>query len=123
MKQCERYNAMATECLEKRKFERFAAGLASVEIQDFGRRGQHCRGEMIDCSEAGVGLFTPYPVRPYAIILLRACQALSDGVQKRPADAVRFHMLSAEVRWCQEGFSADGHPGFRIGVARLLPAV
>ncbi|MGD9332921.1 MAG: hypothetical protein PVJ53_16525 [Desulfobacterales bacterium] len=115
---------MEAECREKRKAERFATGRATVAIQDFGCRGQHCRGELIDCSETGVGLFTPYRVRPHAILVLRACQDIvPTGAQPSPADSVRFHMLSVEVRWCREEFWADGRPRFRIGVARLLPAV
>jgi hypothetical protein len=115
---------MELECREKRKAERFATGRAIVEIQEFGRRGQHCRGELIDGSETGLGLFTPYPVRTRAILVLRACQDMSpDGAHHSPADSVRFHMVSAEVRWCQEGYSPDGRPGFRVGVVRLLPAV
>jgi hypothetical protein len=115
---------MNIECLDKRKIERFATRCPIVEIRDLSRSGQLYRGELIDCTNAGVGLFVPYPVRPPAIIVLRACHDIScHGAQEWPADAGGFHLVSAEVRWCQAWVSAEGRSGYRIGVARLSPAI
>ena len=88
----------------------------------------HCRtswrerGELLDSSEFGAGLYSPERLDTGAVILLRAVASMDEtGENRWPSEAGQFHMVSARVRWCREGQSPDGVPGFRIGVQRLLP--
>jgi hypothetical protein len=77
---------------------------------------------MTDCSKTGVGLFAAQQVRPHTILLLCTVPGASGNGAQWPAEAGRFHMISAEVRWCQPWTSPDGRRGFRIGAKRLMPA-
>jgi hypothetical protein len=73
---------------------------------------------MINCSKTGVGFFSRQQLKPSTVIVMRISSS-----SRGPIDAGQFHMVTAMVRWCQEGVSLEGEPGFRIGAKRLLPAV
>jgi hypothetical protein len=109
-------------CQDQRQGERFAWQIP-VEIMAIGRRGACARGNLVDCSNGGIGFFAAREFKPHTVIVLRI-DAPFDGRQaiSRPAGVAPFYTLSAVVRWCRRENSPNGQTGYRIGVARLLPA-
>lgn len=105
---------------EKRLVKRFVQH-AQLEIRVLCRSGSSRQGDLIDCSEAGIGLFSREAIKKRQVILLRVCETPPSHISTWPKEAGQFHMIAANVRWCQESISTDGEPGFRIGLMRLQP--
>jgi len=105
---------------EKRSTKRFTRH-SGVEI-----RGHDCsdwctKGELIDCSEGGVGFFLPEPIKKGRVILLRVCQESPHDASRWPKEAGQFSMITVKVRWCHDGRTANGAGGCRVGGQRMLP--
>jgi len=108
------------ENAENRLTRRFARH-AQVEIRGHSRSGWRVQGELIDCSEGGVGFFSPEPVKKGEVVLLRVCQESPHDTSRWPQEAGQFNMITAKVRWCIEGRTVESTGGFRVGVQRMLP--
>lgn len=108
------------EIKEKRLIKRFSQH-ALLEIRGYCRMGSGRQGELTDCSEGGVGLFSREAMKRGEVILVRVCDDLPPRTSYWSKEAGRFHMITVKVRWCQEGFSTGGEPGFRMGLMRLPP--
>ena len=108
--------------VEKRLCKRYKQH-KEVEITLHCRTSWRERGELLDSSEFGAGLYSPEKLDKGAVILLRSLNGVKDERRENcwPSEAGQFHMVSARVRWCREDISPDGVPGYRIGVQRLLP--
>jgi hypothetical protein len=109
------------EIIDEKRLAKRIARHAQLEIRVHCRWGAWGQGELIDCSERGVGLYSREALKTGAIILLRVCDASPSCDSMSSAEAVPFHMITAKVHWCSEGASADGLPGYRIGVQQLQP--
>jgi hypothetical protein len=105
---------------EKRSTKRFTRH-AGVEVRGHACSDWCTKGELIDCSEGGVGFFLPEPMKRGGVILLRVCQKSPHDTSHWPQEAGQFNMITAKVCWCLEGCSAEGTRGFRVGVQRMLP--
>lgn len=92
-----------------------------VEISLYNRKMPSQWGELLDSSESGIGLLSPVKLKPGDIILLRLHSGVEDREIAWPSEAGPFHMVSAKVRWCEDDFTPDGGPVYRIGVERLPP--
>jgi hypothetical protein len=105
---------------EKRSTRRFARH-AQVEIRGHARSGWRAQGELIDCSEGGVGFFLLEPMKKGGVILLRVCHESPHDASRWPKEAGQFSMITVKVRWCHKGHSVEGAGGFRVGGQRMLP--
>ena len=108
------------EHVEKRTTRRFA-GHAEIEISGHTRSALRSKGVLMNCSEGGVGFFSPEPMKTGEVILLRVCAESLHDTSHWPQEAGQFNMLTAKVRWCCEGISAAGRIGFWVGGQRMLP--
>jgi hypothetical protein len=105
---------------EKRLTKRFVRH-AAVEIR-WHRRSDLCaEGVLVDCSEGGVGFFSPEAMKRGDVILLRVSAASSPERSCWSSEAGQFNMVTAKVRWCLESPSHDEYDGFRVGSQRILP--
>ena len=109
-----------TEQAEKRSCKRFARQ-AVVEIRGHTCSHHFANGELIDCSEGGVGFFSPEEMKQGDVVLLRVCAASSRDASRWSPEAGPFNMITAKVRWCLESRSRGGEDGFRVGSQRMLP--
>lgn len=105
---------------EKRSTKRFTRQ-ARVEIRGHSRSDWCAKGELIDCSECGVGFFLPEPMKRGGVILLRVCQESPQDGSRWPQEASQFSMITVKVRWCHKGRNVEGADGFRVGGQRMLP--
>ena len=105
---------------EKRSTKRFTRH-SRVEVRRHDCSDWCTKGELIDCSEGGVGFFLPEPMKRGGVILLRVCQKSPHDKSHWPQEAGQFNMITAKVRWCLEGCSAAGTRGFRVGAQHMLP--
>lgn len=108
------------EPVEKRLTKRFPRD-AAVEIRGHTRAELRVKGKLADCSEGGVGFFSPEAMKRGDVVLLRICAASAQEAPRWPSEAGQFNMLTAKVRWCRESRSADDGEGFRVGSQRMLP--
>jgi hypothetical protein len=108
------------ERVEKRSTKRFACR-AAVEIRGHTRSALQARGELVDCSEGGVGFFSPEAMKRGEVVLLRVCAASFQETSRCSAEVGQFNMITAKVRWCLVRRSKDGNDGFRVGSQRMLP--
>lgn len=108
------------ETLEKRSTRRFA-NAGRVEIRVHGRKGWCAPGELVDCSEAGVGLQVSERLKRGTVVLLRVSGGLPPASCHEDLEGVAFNMVTAKVRWCREVPSPAGVSFFRVGVQRMLP--
>ena len=105
---------------EKRLTRRFARQ-AEVEIRGHTRSHWNAKGQLVDCSEGGVGLLSPERMKRGEVVLLRVCAESARDTSRWPEEAGQFHMITAKVRWCFENFSEKDGAVYRVGVQRLLP--
>lgn len=105
---------------EKRSSRRYAQP-ARLKIEIHGRVGWCGYGELIDCSESGVGFWGPESIKRGAVILLRVCASSAHVARRWPREAGPFYMVNAKVRWCREVPVAGGTASYRIGAKRMLP--
>ena len=105
---------------EKRSTKRFARH-AVVEIRGHARSNLYAKGELVDCSEGGVGFFSPEAIKRGDVVLLRVCAPSSQEASQWSSEAGQFNMITAKVRWSIKSWSQDGEVGFRVGSQRLLP--
>ena len=105
---------------EKRLTKRFLRHTV-VEIRRHCCPGLYAVGVLVDCSEGGVGFFSPEAMKRGDAVLLRVCATSSRGTSRWPPEAGQFNMITAKVRWCRESQTDDGDDGFRVGSQRMLP--
>ncbi len=105
---------------EKRLTKRFVRH-AAVEIRWHCRPDLCAEGVLVDCSEDGVGFFSPEAMKRGDVILLRVFAASSPERSCWPSEAGRFNMVTAKVRWCLGSPSHDEDDRFRVGSQRILP--
>jgi hypothetical protein len=108
------------EMLERRLAERFPQA-ARLEIQIHCREGWGGRGDLVDCSESGVGFHVAKRLKQGTVVLLRVAKPLPRRSSHGDQDATRFNMVTAKVRWCRELPSPAGIALYRVGAKRMLP--
>lgn len=108
------------EQAEKRSTKRFTRH-AAVEIQSHTRSNRYIKGKLVDCSEGGVGFFSPEAMKRGDVLLLRVCELSSQETSLWSLETGQFNMITAKVRWCLESPSQNGEDGFRVGSQHMLP--
>lgn len=108
------------ETLDRRLANRFPQA-ARLEIQIHCRAGWGGRGDLVDCSESGVGFHVAERLKRDTVVLLRVAKPLPGTASHADQDATRFNMVTAKVRWCREVPSPAGVALYRVGAKRMLP--
>lgn len=108
------------EHADKRSTKRFARR-AKMDIRGHTRASLRAKGDLVDCSEGGVGFTSGEALKRGEVVLLRVCGESSHDVSPWPPEAGQFNMITAKVRWCLEIPCIEADSRFRVGVQRMLP--